>query len=453
MANNSANWFKQVAQRAEGLGQQRLRVGVTGLSGAGKTTFITSLINQLENHNKGLLARRAPFDRLESVRWQRDNVERAFPYLESLGALSAQPARWPDSTSDLSRVVIDLRFRPQGLLRKLHSTRQLRLEIIDYPGEWLLDLPLLQLDYGQWCEQMRQWLEAEPRRSLAGPLRDTLLGLDPAAPVDAAQLVELTEQWRQFLLRCRSEAGLSRNQPARFLQPGSDVAPQMLQFVPLLLANRHSSGEQGSWWAECQARFNYYRDFVVRGFFEQHFRHLDQQVLLVDMLGPMDAGEAALNDLRDAMEAVLASFDYGRSGLLARLLRFRPRIGRLAFCATKVDKVNPAQQRAVQQCLEDLMVDRLADVRHGGVEVRGLPLSAIRATRQEGDALVAGLQGEEGWVRYRPGDIPAHLPQSLQVSSPDLLPLRPPPGLHRSEPFPHYRMDDLIAWLIEGAEP
>ena len=124
MANNSANWFKQVARRAEGLGQQRLRVGVTGLSGAGKTTFITSLINQLENHNKGLLARRAPFDRLESVRWQRDDVERAFPYLESLGALSAEPARWPDSTSDLSRVLIDLRFRPQGLLRKLQRLLQ-----------------------------------------------------------------------------------------------------------------------------------------------------------------------------------------------------------------------------------------------------------------------------------------------------------------------------------------
>ena len=95
MQNKSANWFKQVAQRAETLGQQRLRVGVTGLSGAGKTTFITSLINQLENHGKGLLARRAPFDRLESVRWQRENVEQPFPYLDALAALSSAPARWP----------------------------------------------------------------------------------------------------------------------------------------------------------------------------------------------------------------------------------------------------------------------------------------------------------------------------------------------------------------------
>ena len=452
MQNKSANWFKQVAQRAETLGQQRLRVGVTGLSGAGKTTFITSLINQLENHGKGLLARRAPFDRLESVRWQRENVEQPFPYLDALAALSSAPARWPDSTSDLTRVVIDLRFRPQGLLRRVQPVRQVRIDILDYPGEWLLDLPLLQLDYGQWCEQMAQWLEQEPRRSLAGELRQTLLNIDPAAPADAAQLAALKDAWTEFLLRCRRDAGLSRNQPARFLQPGSGVAEQMLQFIPLLRANRHSSESDSSWFGVCAARFNYYRDYLVRGFYDEHFRHLDQQVLLVDMLGPMDAGEAALADLRDAMEAVLSSFDYGRSGLLARLLRFRPRIRRLAFCATKVDKVSPEQQRSVQQCLEDLMLDRLADVRHGGVEVLGLPLSAIRATRQEGENLVAGLEGQEGWVRYRPGSIPAHLPQSLQLNSPELLPLRPPPGLHRSEPFPHYRMDDLVAWLIEGAQ-
>lgn len=452
MQNKSANWFKQVAQRAEALGQQRLRVGVTGLSGAGKTTFITSLINQLENHRKGLLARRAPFDRLESVRWQRESVEQPFPYLESLSALSSNPARWPESTADLSRVVIDLRFRPQGLLRKVQPVKQLRLEILDYPGEWLLDLPLLQLDYGQWCEQMADWLEQEPRRSLAGTLRDQLLEVDPAAPADLQQLAELKATWSDFLMRCRTEAGLSRNQPARFLQPGSDVAAEMLEFVPLLRANRHSIAPADSWFGICSGRFDYYRDFVVRAFYDEHFRHLDQQVLLVDMLGPMDAGEAALVDLRDAMEAVLSSFDYGRSGLLARLLRFRPRIRRLAFCATKVDKVSPEQQRAVQQCLEDLLLDRLAEVRHGGVEVRGLPLSAIRATRQEGDNLIAGLEGQDGWVRYRPGSIPAHLPQSLQLDSPELLPLRPPPGLHRSEPFPHYRMDDLVAWIIEGAQ-
>ena len=441
-------WLEQVRQQATSLGNPHVKVGVTGLSRAGKTTFITSLINQLENHQRGLLARRAPFDRLEAVRWQRDGVEQPFAYLQALEALAGDPARWPESTRDLSRVVIDLRFRQTGLLQRVQRNRSLRIEILDYPGEWLLDLPLLGMDYGQWCEQMRDWLDAEPRRSLAGPLREALTAIDPLAPQEEQRLAELAATWTDFLQRSRSEAGLSRNQPGRFLLPGSGIAAEMLLFVPLLSGNRHTRGPAGSWWAVCEARFCYYRDYVVKGFYDEHFSRLDRQILLVDMLGPMDAGQAALTDLKAALEAVLQSFRYGRDSLLGRL--FRPRISQLAVCATKVDQVAPQQQRAVQQCLEDLLTDSLADVRHGGVRVRGFPLSAVRATRQEGDALVAGLEGQTGWVRYQPGGIPEHLPLDLRVSGPELLDLRPPAGLHRNEPFPHYRMDELIGWMVEG---
>ena len=441
-------WMTDLQQQASGLVGQQLRVGVTGLSRAGKTTFITSLINQLENHQRGLLARRSPFDRLEAVRWQRDGVQQPFAYLEALQALSADPARWPASTTDLSRVVIDLRFRQTGLIRRVQRSRSLRLEILDYPGEWLLDLPLLELDYGRWCEQMRSWLEAQPRRSLAGPLRDELLAIDPLAPQDAAQLQRLTAAWTDFLQRSRREARLSRNQPGRFLLPGSGIAAEMLLFVPLLAGNQHTRGEAGSWWAESEARFRYYRDFVVKGFYDEHFSRLDRQILLVDMLSPMDAGQAALTDLKAALESVLQSFRYGRNSLWRRF--WQPRISRLAVCATKVDQVAPQQQRAVQQCLEDLLTDSLSEVRHGGVQVRGFPLAAVRATRQEDDTLIAGLQGEAGWVRYQPGSIPAHLPLDLQVEGPALLELRPPDGLHRNEPFPHYRMDELVGWMLEG---
>jgi uncharacterized protein len=438
----------QALQQADRLRAGTLRIGVTGLSAAGKTTFITSLINQLENHQRGLLARRKPFDRLESVRWQRDSLDRPFPYLESLAALARDPSEWPASTCDLSRVVIDLRFRTQGLIGKLKPTRTLRLEILDYPGEWLLDLPLLELNYGQWCEQMRSWLASEPRRSLAGELLGSLQALQPETAHDPVLLKSLVRQWTDFLRRSRSEAGLSRNQPGRFLLPGSGVAEQMLQFVPLLSANAHSAGAPESWWAVCEARFNYYRDYIVRGFYAEHFSKLERQILLVDMLSPMDAGQPALLDLKAALESVLGSFRYGQGSFLSRF--FSPRIRQLAVCATKVDQVVPAQQRAVQRCLEDLVTDSLAEVRHGGVKVRGFPLAAVRAASAEGDALVGGLVGETGWVRYRPGSIPEHLPLDMAVEGPALFRLRPPPGLHRNEPFPHYRMDDLLHWLIEG---
>lgn len=451
VAVKKVKWLELAQQQAARLGGQTVRVGVTGLSGAGKTTFITSLINQLENHQRGLLSRRMPFDRLLSVRWQREQVEQPFAYLQALGALSAQPPQWPVSTSDLSRVIIDLQFRPQGLLKNFQGQRHVRLELLDYPGEWLLDLPLLGMTFGQWCEQMRALLDAEPRASLAGDLRERLLAIDPAAACDADLLKQLTEEWTAFLLRCRSEAGLSRNQPGRFMLPGSGIALQMLMFVPLLGANQYSQGAAGSWWEQCRERFDYYRDFVVKGFYEQHFSRLDRQILLVDMLTPMQAGQAALRDLQLALEGVLGSFRYGQSSLFQRL--FKPRIARMAVCATKVDQVAPAQQRAVQQCLEDLVTDSLSEVRHGGVQVQGFPLAAVRAAEQDGDTMIGGLVGQTAFIRYQPASIPEHLPLDLQLKGPALLHLRPPTGLHRNEPFPHYRMDDLVSWIVEGAQP
>src|SRR5690606_25944055 len=308
------------------------------------------------------------------------------------------------------------------------------------------------LDYGQWCEQMRDWLELEPRRGLAGPLRDRLLAIDPQAPLDASLLQQLRRDWTDFLQRSRSEAGLSRNQPGRFLLPGSGIAAEMLLFVPLLAGNRHTAAGAGSWWAECEARFRYYRDFVVKGFYDEHFSRLDRQILLVDMLSPMDAGQAALSDLKGALEAVLQSFRYGRNSLWRRF--WQPRISRLAVCATKVDQVSAEQQRAVQQCLEDLLTDSLSDVRHGGVEVRGFPLAAVRATRQEGDALVAGLQGQTGWVRYQPGSIPTHLPLDLHVAGPELLEprpdRRPPASSARRVCSPHPRFASRSAPRLPG---
>ncbi|TVP90032.1 MAG: YcjX family protein [Pseudomonadaceae bacterium] len=443
--NNPTRLLASARHQVGSMLQRPLRIGVTGLSQAGKTTFITSLLNQLENHQKSLLRQRKPFDRLLSVHWQREGTEHAFPYLSAMQALSGEPARWPESTSDLTRVELELRYAPGGLLGPVQGERLQRVELIDYPGEWLLDLPLLQLDYGQWCEQMARWLQTEPRASLIGDLAARLQAIDPQAAADSVDLHALRAEWTGFLQRCR-EAGLARNQPGRFLLPGRGIAEAMLDFVPLLAGNQHSHAASGSVWADCQARFNYYRDFIVKGFYDQHFSRLDQQVLLVDMLGPLAAGPEALADVQGALDDLLGSFRYGRGSFFERL--FKPRIRRLALCATKVDQLTAEQQRDAQQCLEDLLTDSLTAVRHGGVTIQGFPLAAVRATQQEGDTLIAGRREDQRMLRYRPAEIPAHLPLDLQVEPITLPPLRPPPGLHRNEVFPNYRMDQLVAWLL-----
>ena len=136
-----------------------LRLAVTGLSRSGKTAFITSLVHNLLSAvgSPGRLPflRAAAERRLIGARLlapDADDVP-AFPLEETVAALAADPPHWPASTTDLRRVRLLLRFSAAGLLRRaklLGSAAELSVEILDYPGEWLLDLPLLQQSYGDW---------------------------------------------------------------------------------------------------------------------------------------------------------------------------------------------------------------------------------------------------------------------------------------------------------------
>ena len=46
-------------------------------------------------------------------------------------------------------------------------TARLTLDIVDYPGEWLLDLPLLDKSYAQWSAESLALSREAPRAHLA----------------------------------------------------------------------------------------------------------------------------------------------------------------------------------------------------------------------------------------------------------------------------------------------
>ncbi|MBW8856187.1 MAG: YcjX family protein, partial [Bradyrhizobium sp.] len=136
-----------------------VRLGVTGLSRAGKTVFITALIHGLtrggrfpvfEAYSSGRIARAhlAP---------QPDDAVPRFAYESHLRAL-IEERRWPSSTVDISelRLVIDYQ-------RQNGADRTLTLDIVDYPGEWLLDLPLLQKSFEQWSAESLALSREAPR--------------------------------------------------------------------------------------------------------------------------------------------------------------------------------------------------------------------------------------------------------------------------------------------------
>ena len=141
-------------------GRERIRLAVTGLSRAGKTVFLTSLVANLLAAGQG--ARTLPAleaasgGRLRGARLVPAGVETTprFDAAGHLAALAADPPRWPERTEDLSTLEIALELAPAGFLgqaRELFAgSRTVTLELLDYPGEWLLDLPMLSQDYAAW---------------------------------------------------------------------------------------------------------------------------------------------------------------------------------------------------------------------------------------------------------------------------------------------------------------
>ena len=138
------------------VGRERIRLAVTGLSRAGKTVFLTSLIANLIAAGRGARTLPALSDatggrirRVFVVPAGTETVPRFDPE-GHLGALAADPPRWPERTEDFSTLSIAIDVERRTSLGGLLPERRLTLDLIDYPGEWLLDLPMLRQDYATW---------------------------------------------------------------------------------------------------------------------------------------------------------------------------------------------------------------------------------------------------------------------------------------------------------------
>jgi predicted YcjX-like family ATPase len=306
------------------------------------------------------------------------------------------------------------RFAAKGALRRrLAEHRSLILEIIDYPGEWLLDLPLLEQSYAAWSAQVLAAAEQAPRAELAKDWRSFVAGLDGAAPADAHQVARAAELYTRYLERCQSEAGLSQVQPGRFTMPGDLAGSELLQFCPLPAS---SHGAPGSLAALMAGRYERYRDTVVRSFYRDHFSRFDRQIVLVDVLGPLNRGRACFDDVEAALATVLRSFRYGSSSLLARL--FRPRIGVLLFAASKADHVAHNQHHNLRLLLEQMVGEAAGNARFEGIKPAFVALAALRSTDvvrtdhhgQQLSCVRGVLKGENRETVLFPGEIPPDLP-------------------------------------------
>ncbi|NBB99081.1 MAG: YcjX family protein, partial [Alphaproteobacteria bacterium] len=225
-----------------------LRLGVTGLSQAGKTVFITSLVANLLDRGRmgGLQA--VSDGRIDAayLQPQPDDTIPRFEYERHLAALTGPDPHWPDSTRQVSQLRLSFRVRSGGVLGGLRGARVQHLDIIDYPGEWLLDLTLLDKTFAQWSSDL---LAAMARRDYAQPYLAALADTDPDSPHDEARAQALAASFTDYLGAARA-AGLPDISPGRFLLPGDLAGSPALTFAPMA-----HTGQRGSLGREMERRY------------------------------------------------------------------------------------------------------------------------------------------------------------------------------------------------------
>ncbi|WP_275380301.1 YcjX family protein, partial [Xenorhabdus bovienii] len=366
---------------------RHLRLAVTGLSRSGKTAFITSLVNQLLHVHSG--ARLPLFSAVRDGRLlgvkrvpQRDFGVPRFAYDENIAALHDTPPYWPIPTQGVSEIRLALRYRSEdSLLRYLKETSTLYLEIVDYPGEWLLDLPMLEQSYLAWSRQMNGMLKGE-RAGWAKPWLELCQQCDPLAPADENLLAKIAQAYTDYLHQCKTQ-GLHFIQPGRFILPGDLAGAPALQFFPwpdidgigepqLAKADKHTNIGM------LRERFAYYCDHIVKGFYKEHFLRFDRQIVLVDCLQPLNSGPQAFNDMRLALAQLMQSFHYGKRTLFRRL--FSPCIDKLMFAASKADHVTADQHANLISLLQQLVQEAWQNAAFEGISMDCVGLASVQAT-------------------------------------------------------------------------
>ncbi|WP_182085769.1 YcjX family protein [Aureimonas sp. ME7] len=468
--------FDNLADRGAGLFHPTIRLGVAGLSRAGKTVFITSLIHNLLHGGRLPLFEAQSSGRISRtyLEEQPDDAVPRFQYEEHIRAIVEERV-WPQSTRAISELRLTVEFESASGWARFVRAGKLSIDIVDYPGEWLLDLPLLEKRYETFSAEALERARMPSRAAMAEPFLQALATIDLAAPANEPDSQRLSAAFAAYLRACREDrTALSTLPPGRFLMPGDLDGSPALTFAPLAVEPGRIY-EKGSFAAVHARRYEAYKTVVVKPFFRDHFARLDRQILLIDALQAINAGPEAVQDLETALADILACFRPGRASWLGSLVTRR--IDRILVAATKADHLHRSNHQRLENIVRRLVDGAVSRAKLSGAETEVVAMAAIRATREasvadRGDTLpvIVGtpIAGEEiAGQRFDghtetavfPGDLPEEAGRVLKGGDggarldPVTFVRFKPPRLEKTAEgltlsLPHIRLDRSLQFLL-----
>lgn len=437
-----------------------IRLGVTGLSRCGKTAFIASLINLVtafgtdkatkylvnfpEYEKSGIVSGR--------IAEPSDNTVRMFPYVQAADALDQNPPHWPEATDDISEIRLEIKYRDDRAWMP-GKTRSLFVDVWDYPGEWLMDLTLLDLDYRQFSEKSKA--HAQKIKGAADPSEWIALGqlFEPERPADDRLLLKVSQAYTGWLKECK-KSGFSFIVPGRFVLPGKLAGTPVLEFVPWVWGNFPDNPEPGSLAALLERRYSDYRDKVVKRFYEDCFKRLDRQIVLIDCFAAMGGGRETYCDVNEAFGALLENFNYGAANFLTRL--FAPNIDRVAYCATKADTVAQDQLGNLLELLKSMAQRSASPAKGEGARTEFMCLASVKSSKyksimRDGVRRYMIATDYEDELPFCPGELPTEWSEeAMEHFRTGFIAkqLRPPIREPGEYVYPSINMDTLLHYIL-----
>lgn len=447
-----------------------IKLGVTGLSRSGKTVFITSLIYHLLNRQNLPFFEPHASGRIVKAYLQphpNDLLPR-FDYEGNVAKLTASPPSWPEGTRFISQLRLTIEYQTDHFPQRLLGPRTQHIDIIDYPGEWLLDLQLLDKDYATWCQQAFDYASAAHIAKQAEPWLGKTKQIDPNTPADEGQAKKISDSFTRFLQTARASAhDLPTIPPGRFLMPGDLKGSPALTFAPLKLANEQIQPDSLA--ALMQRRYEAYKEQIVRPFYRKFFTLLDRQIVLVDVLSVLNAGHQHVTHLQTNLGQILNSFNPGKSHWLTSI--WNKKIDRLVFAATKADHLHHHNHDQLQNLLSHLTQGAINQAKMQGADVKVQALASLQTTKEvtvekQGESYNA-LQGTpvkgeifQGQtfdgntpILIFPGDLPDNSRQMIETGKDiphiDIINFAPPAqDKGQTSLLPHIRLDRALNMLI-----
>ncbi len=344
-----------------------IKVAVTGLARSGKSVFLTSLINQLIANDK-LNFLHDKLDRKFVARLlPPDSVYTRFDYYSKLKAFRAKDPKWPKATKSITKTTLELEFRSRY---SLLENQKIDLELIDYPGEWLLDLEMLNLTYEQWSAKMIDLANQRQRVSDAKEFLQTLTDIKKGSNIDDEILHDIYSEY----LKALSYKNFFYLQPGRFLEPSDMNNDPMLIFAPLPIELKRET-----LYKRFKSRYNQYVKEVVKRLYLEHFNSFDTQIVLIDLIRALENGYDSFEDIHLSLKNILKGFSYGPNSFISKF--FNIKIDNVIFVATKADYFPNSMHNSYKNLLSSMIQDIKQDLDINHIKTQVDIISAVKSTQ------------------------------------------------------------------------